>query len=456
MMLLNGWMCRLRGVFWWTLCVTLPGCGRDHVHTARYAPTSVPVPRAEAYTPKLEPTALDPGSICAAQPERCPNVELITSTQGLDLYGRTGTGGPEILLTGPLRGAPAVGRSRRSVLMAASDMVTKAESKVIQHAQGRRAPEPVRQSHERQALVLRNVEATLEVEVDDISATVLQLRALIQKVGGQLVNEVFEDSESQNGAALSIRVPVDQTNRFLEQVAATGRLRSRKVQATDISRKYLDAEVLLRNLRATLARYEELLSKAEDVADVAGIEASLARLRTQIERVEGDLKWLADSGARSTIYVKLSSAREGAFQGAPEAKLWPEARGVMLFELPGDGFAGGGAGFAFSRAFGFDIAVLEQLDDDVGLFSASLGGDVYSDYLGGGRRRWLNPFLGFRAAYLFHAGLHEAALGATLGLEVLRTEHVMVEAQARGYAAFGSELGLRALVEPSVGVSTAF
>lgn len=275
------------------------------------------------------------------------------------------------------------------------------------------------------------------------------------------MHEVFEDSVSQHGVALSIRVPVEKTNEFLTQVSETGRVRSRKVQSQDISRKYLDAEILLKNLQATLTRYQELLARAESVTEVAGIEASLARLRTQIERVEGDLRWLADLGTRSTIYVKLSSAQPEQYAAAPKAKLWPGVRGSLLFDLGSDAepsnFGGGGLSFSFTRSFGFDVTLMRSMGgDDTQLFQASLGGELYSDYFGGGRRRWLNPYLGFRGAYLYYHSLHEAALGATLGLELLRSDMLVVDAQVRGYAAFASKLGLHALVEPGIGLSAAF
>src|SRR5690606_23992065 len=247
---------------------------------------------------------------------------------------QSGSAGPEILVTGPLAGAPAVSQRRDTLLSATSDQVARAESKIFQlPGAPRTAPEPVRQQQARQGFLLRDVEAHLEVEVDDLDQAATRVRAAVDAAGGAVVNEVFEDSRMQHGAALSIRVPVNETSTLLDQLSELGRVRSRKVQATDISRKYLDAQVLLRNLRATLQRYEELLKKAQDVSDVAGVEAALARLRTQIERVEGDLVWLADAGARSTIYLKLSSAHAETFQATPEPKLWPALRGAMLFDI---------------------------------------------------------------------------------------------------------------------------
>jgi hypothetical protein len=353
-----------------------------------------------------------------------------------------------------------VSKRRASLSSRFSDAISRAESKVV--ATGRRAvPEPARRSGRAEPLKLREIEAHVTVEVADIPSAVAQAREFVRAAGGEIVNEVYEDTSSQHGSALSIRVPVAMTNQLLKQLAATGRVQSRKIQSQDISRKYLDAELLLKNLRAALTRYEELLGRAAEVSEIAGIEASLARLRTQIDRVEGDLRWLADLGARSTIYLKLTSAHEQQYVAAPEAKLWPGARVLTLIDLAPSAiprsYAGGALTFLVQRSFSFDVSVLRELGShDVSLFSASLGGEMYSDYLGGGRRRWFNPYLGFRAAYMHHDGFHEGALGATLGIELLRTDTLLLDLQTRGYAAFASKLGLHALLEPGLGLSVAF
>lgn len=416
---------------------------------ARPPPPPLDLASVDPYLLDEPASAADPAAVCDLDPELCPKLDLSSTTAPSGL-----------LLTGPLAGAPPASQQSQSLSAQLSRTVTHAESKMVSRAV-RSAPEPVPTDARQNRLQLREVEAHVTLEVDDISQAAARVQALATSMGGQVVNEVFEDTSSQHGAALSLRVPAEKTDEFLQRVSSVGRVRSRKVQSQDISRKYLDAELLLKNLRATMARYEQLLERAEAVSEVAGIEASLARLRTQIERVEGDLRWLGDLGARSTVYLKLSTAHPEQYAAAPQAKLWPGARALVLFDLASGAdrarFAGGSLGFAFKRSLGFDVAVLRELGKgDGSLFYASFGGEMYSDYLGAGQRRWLNPYLGFRGAYLHHQGLHEAAVGGTLGVELWRSELLLVDVQARGYAAFASKLGLHGLVEPGIGLSVAF
>ena len=316
------------------LSVVACGVHREPPASARQAPATLDIPAAAAYTASEVVDAPDPASICVLEPERCPTLNLLGSTASPSVHkslSHNANYGSEILLTGPLAGAPAVSKQ-----LSISDTVLRAESKVVERRR-RSVPEPARRNGSATPLKLREIEAHVTVEVADVPSAVAQTRRFVQAAGGEVVNEVFEDTSSEHGSALSIRVPVASTNRLLKQLSGIGRVQSRKIQSQDISRKYLDAELLLKNLRAALKRYEDLLGRATEVSQIAGIEASLARLRTQIDRVEGDLRWLADLGARSTIYLQFANAHEQEYVAAPEAKLWPGARALTLIDLASAG-----------------------------------------------------------------------------------------------------------------------
>jgi hypothetical protein len=247
----------------------------------------------------------------------------------------------------------------------------------------------------------------------------------------------------------------------LRQVAALGRLLSRKVETQDIGRRYFDAEILLRNLMATLARYEALLAKAENVKDMVVLEANLARLRAQIERVQGDLRWMRDRAARSTVYITLSTTVANQGEIPPEPKLWPGVRAVSMFDLAGPGsevFVGGGASILGSRSFSIDVDIARSLEvAGSDWFAISMGGDLYSDMLGGGERTFFNPYLGFRTGYVHARGNHEGALGALLGLELYRGRWLLVDSHVQALGLFGAKgFGLHAVVQPMLGLYVAF
>ncbi len=441
----------------------------------RAAPPELRVQEASTYEVGVaEQAELDQGldEICAVDPEACPKLDFSkdathnrpssgsvadaaaerstllsqSSAKAVSVESASAEQGPEILLTGPLAGAPAVsgGGGGRAI----AKPVAK--------------PPPQTKTKERaNAVVMRDVEARLHVEVDDIERATKKVRAMVESVGGQVVNDVVEDSATNYGAAISVRIPTGSTHEFLDQVGALGKLRSRKVVTQDIGRRYFDAQILLRNLNKTLARYEALLEQAQDVKDMAIVEANLARVRTRIERVEGDLRWMADREARSTVYVTLSTTLANQGPVPAQAKLWPGARAVLPIDLANrEVFIGGGASLLGSRGFSIDVDIARSRDAEASerdWFALGTGGDLYSDLLGGGRRAFLNPYLGFRVGYLHARGNHEFSGAAVLGVELYRSRFVLVDSHLQTLALFGAEgLGLHAAVQPMLGVYFAF
>ena len=65
--------------------------------------------------------------------------------------------------------------------------------------------------------------------------------------------------------------------------------------ATDVGKRFYDSQIALSNLEVTLARYQKILERAATVQEVLVIEEHLARVRGEIERVKGELRFLARS-----------------------------------------------------------------------------------------------------------------------------------------------------------------
>jgi hypothetical protein len=304
------------------------------------------------------------------------------------------------------------------------------------------------------------VEAHLTIEVPKVREAVATTKTLIAKHGGQLINDVFSGGRSQQSSALSIRVPAEKTEAFLAEIEGLGRVRDRRVTATDVGKQFHDSTILMRNLEITMHRYEELLKTAKDTKDLLAIENELTRLRTQLDNVKSSLAGLGDRVERSTIYLSLQPERDELPEiYEPTAHFYPSAHGTYLYDL-GDksSFLGGGVGVRVSRAFGVDVSGLHPLDGPWkrDMLIATMGGEVYSDFLGGGRKRAGNVFLGARAGILYSKGRTEALIPLTLGVELFRTKTVTIETRVRGDIFFGSSRGAHLGVQPDLGVAFAF
>jgi hypothetical protein len=318
------------------------------------------------------------------------------------------------------------------------------------------------------------VEARFAIQVDDLARAADRFRALVQTGGGTLTYDTATFAHNASEATFEVRVPMAQYDTIVAAMAGLGAVRAREIKATDVSKAYHDEELLLANQEAALHRYEELLKTAAKVTEVLEVERQLERLRAEIDRLKGDLAWTRDKVARATIRVRLfpsEAAPEAVF--APEATFYPGLRAITLFDLRGEsqryGYAGGGISLAFKDALGIHFGRALQLELDFArsaftsappgsnyAYLALLGSDFYSDLLGGGRRAFLNPYLGWRMGYTQSEGRGDFAAGGILGLDLLKTKPVMIDLHMRALALVGSSLGPHAILAPGLGINVAF
>jgi hypothetical protein len=390
---------------------------------------------------------------CAADPGGCNQGIHQLSQQESRRHGQT------ILLTGPLSGAPAVSK-RSGALRQLSKGIDRVMSATAPAVPGPPMPQPTTPPQAGKELI--DLEATLVLETRDVDAAATRARALTRAAGGEIVTDTFEDNRDQSGYALSLRVPSERALFLIASLTGLGKVRSQKVQATDLSRRMTDADTVLRNLELTLARYQELTKKAENVAELTTLEGELDRVRTAIDRVKTDLAWMRDRVSRSTVYLQLARPVEERI--SEEAKLYPGLRLPFALALDPDGgssrFLGGGVSVLVTRTFNLDLDVMTNLDassrNGLDLLTASVGVELYSNLLGAGRRRFLNPYFGFRAGYANRFGDDAASAGGSLGLELVRTDLAFLALDARAFALLGTDTGTQLLFQPAAVLHVAY
>lgn len=140
------------------------------------------------------------------------------------------------------------------------------------------------------------------VEVARVEDAITAFVARVTEWGGHL--------GSRQDATVTVRVPAGRFDEAMALLRGTGRVLSESMQAEDVGRQHLDTSIRLENARTARTRLLALLDKADKVEDILKIEEQLRRLTEEIERMEGELKWLADQVAMSTIAASFRAVAE--------------------------------------------------------------------------------------------------------------------------------------------------
>jgi Domain of unknown function (DUF4349) len=86
-------------------------------------------------------------------------------------------------------------------------------------------------------------------------------------------------------ASVTLSVPAADFNRTLSALAGVARMRSRRVDAEDVSDKLVDDGARLRNLRRTELDLLKIMDRSGRVSDVLDVERELSSTRDQIEQL---------------------------------------------------------------------------------------------------------------------------------------------------------------------------
>ncbi len=148
-------------------------------------------------------------------------------------------------------------------------------------------------------------QASVSVEVDEVPAAVAQVRAIAESLGGFVGQLSSSGGPERQQSTMTIRVPQAEFFTALEHIKSLGKVRGENVGSEDVTERFIDLEARLRSALREEESLLSLLERANQVSEILAIERELARIRSDIERDQGQLNFLERRVDLSTITVSL-------------------------------------------------------------------------------------------------------------------------------------------------------
>ncbi|MGX1880441.1 DUF4349 domain-containing protein [Streptomyces sp. NPDC055287] len=157
--------------------------------------------------------------------------------------------------------------------------------------------------------------ATLSVEVESATKALATARTAAENAGGIVGNETTERiDDSHVYSRIVLRVPQEEYDGVLKELAGTGKLLSRKAGAKDVTEQVVDVESRIKSQRTSVARVRDMMDRATKISDVVMLEGELNTRQTELEALLAQQASLKDRTTMATITLELSEpeAQEAA------------------------------------------------------------------------------------------------------------------------------------------------
>lgn len=155
--------------------------------------------------------------------------------------------------------------------------------------------------------IIRNAE--LDLELEKPSEAYIQISSIANTQGGFVVtSESQQIGENGQRMTVIIRVPAAKFDDTLKQIRAlAGRLLREKASGQDVTEEFVDLTARLKAKHALEDQFLEILKKATKVSDMLEVQNNLNNVRTEIERIEGRMRFLENQASLSTITITLQT-----------------------------------------------------------------------------------------------------------------------------------------------------
>jgi hypothetical protein len=156
-----------------------------------------------------------------------------------------------------------------------------------------------------QAMIIKNGQAT--IEVDSLELALARINQLALRLSGVVSNSTIQTGRKElRTATVVLRIPSAQFDAAMGGLSPIGKVESQNVGSEDVTEQFVDISARTKNAKRLEERLITLIdTRTGKLSDVLTIERELARVREEIERYEGHLRYLRTRAAISTLTLNL-------------------------------------------------------------------------------------------------------------------------------------------------------
>jgi hypothetical protein len=160
--------------------------------------------------------------------------------------------------------------------------------------------------------------ADITLATANLASASRDIESKVKQCDGYVADSEFgssadNDSGKRRMGTWKVRVPVTQFETFIKSLQGIGNVLNTKVSSQDVSEEFYDVEARLRNKQAEEVRLlQHLKASTAQLSDILSVERELSRVREEIERIQGRLRFLTNQTDLTTVTITVNEVKNGS------------------------------------------------------------------------------------------------------------------------------------------------
>ena len=156
-----------------------------------------------------------------------------------------------------------------------------------------------------QSMLIRTGSASIEVA--KLDPAIIKVRQMATQLGGYVANSSISGGRDQvRSATLELKIPAARYDQAVGGLNSIGKVEAVNTSVEDVGEEFVDITARVTNAKRLEERFISLLAtRTGRLQDVLAVERELARVREEIERYEGRIRFLKTRAAVSTLSVTV-------------------------------------------------------------------------------------------------------------------------------------------------------
>ncbi len=155
---------------------------------------------------------------------------------------------------------------------------------------------------------------TVSLSAKDVADARFDVQKVTDRFRGQITDEDTrtDDDGEIHTSRMVLRIPSEDFQRAMDELEQVASLENSTITSEDVTTQVINNRVRIRAQKASIARIQALLARAQNIGDIIRIEGQLSRRQANLTSLERQQAYLSDQTSMSTITVHLERTPEKA------------------------------------------------------------------------------------------------------------------------------------------------